>query len=101
MDALQLIAAGWEVIESDGWTMTIQAPDHWDEPGDREMIIDTRVQSISALVETIQGGLDATVDAMLVCLHTDPKRVAAAKANLYTWRERARLEIANATGTPS
>lgn len=44
--AAQLIVAGWQVIESDGtWLMTIQAPPDWDEPGDRELVINTQVQA--------------------------------------------------------
>jgi hypothetical protein len=39
LQPLQLIAQGWEVIESDGSTMTIQAPTDWDEDGEKEMIV--------------------------------------------------------------
>lgn len=39
-EGLGLIAAGWEVIESDGSRMTIRAPWDWEEPGDRERVLD-------------------------------------------------------------
>jgi hypothetical protein len=58
-------------------------------------------EDVARMVDTLQAGLDATADAMILCLHTDPKRVAAAKADLYAWRERVRLEIANFMGMPS
>lgn len=40
-EVLSLLAAGWEAIEGDGERMTIQAPEHWDEPGPTELVIDT------------------------------------------------------------
>jgi hypothetical protein len=38
---LALIALGWEVIESDGQVMTIQAPEGWEGDGPTEMVVDT------------------------------------------------------------
>lgn len=43
MAYLQLLAQGWTVIESDGWHMTIQAPDDWHENGPGELVVNTAV----------------------------------------------------------
>lgn len=56
-EALSLIAAGWEVTESDGSTMTIQAPEHWDEPGEHERVVDTHSPS-SEEVERLKGEVE-------------------------------------------
>jgi len=41
---LEKIAGEWVVIESDGWTMTIQGPE--EDPG--EMVVDTRARTVDA-----------------------------------------------------
>lgn len=53
LEALGLIADGWEIIESSGpmGEMTLQAPDDWDEPGPRE-----RAFSFHALARRAQPG---------------------------------------------